>query len=73
MPCGTFFGACFVRCVAPNREHYVTQVRWSDDDRLAIVWSNRAQNASIVTVCDVTADSCHSVSNSLYHVSELRL
>jgi len=45
-----------------HREHYVTQVRWSNDHKLAVVWSNRAQNASIVTICDIAADSCHSVS-----------
>ena len=45
-----------------HREHYVTQVRWSGDGRLAVVWSNRAQNASIVTICDIAANSCHSVS-----------
>jgi len=51
--------------VAVHRDHYVTQVRWSDDCKLAVVWSNRAQNASIVTICDitVTADSCYSVSS----------
>ena len=48
-----------------HRDHYVTQVRWSDDGKLAVVWSNRAQNASIVTICDITitTDSCYSVSS----------
>jgi len=51
---------------AGRSEHYVTQVRWSDNNRLAVVWTNRAQNASIVTICDITADSCYSVSNLTY-------
>jgi len=60
--------------VVARREHYVTQVRWSDDNRLAVVWSNRAQNASIVTICDVAADSCYSVSIdiTLMAVQEIR-
>jgi len=46
-----------------RREHYVTRVTWSDDNRLAVVWSNRAQNASIITICDHNADfTCYSVS-----------
>jgi len=58
--------------LAARREHYVTQVRWSDDDRLAVVWSNRAQNASITTICDITADSCYSVS-IVYNIACIHL
>uniref|UniRef100_A0A3Q3FB72 Dipeptidyl peptidase like 10 n=1 Tax=Kryptolebias marmoratus TaxID=37003 RepID=A0A3Q3FB72_KRYMA len=43
------------------REHYVTMVKWISKTRTAVRWLNRAQNISILTVCDTTTGACVTV------------
>ncbi|XP_041807062.1 inactive dipeptidyl peptidase 10-like [Chelmon rostratus] len=39
-------------------EYYVTMVKWVAPDRLSVRWVNRAQNMSILSLCDVTTGDC---------------
>ncbi|ESO02216.1 hypothetical protein HELRODRAFT_161459 [Helobdella robusta] len=39
-------------------EHYITMVKWQDSKHLMITWSNRAQNKSIIIVCNVDSIDC---------------
>ncbi|MED6256051.1 Inactive dipeptidyl peptidase 10, partial [Ataeniobius toweri] len=43
------------------REHYVTMVKWISKTKTAVRWLNRAQNVSILTVCDTTTGACVTV------------
>lgn len=44
-----------------HREHYVTMVKWISKTKTAVRWLNRAQNISILTVCDTTTGACVTV------------
>lgn len=44
-----------------HREHYVTMVRWISKTKTSVRWLNRAQNISILTVCDTTTGACVTV------------
>ncbi|XP_076304596.1 A-type potassium channel modulatory protein DPP6-like isoform X3 [Tachypleus tridentatus] len=35
-----------------DKEHYFTQVAWIDNSRLIVVWLQRSQNYSIISVCE---------------------
>uniref|UniRef100_A0A671W888 Dipeptidyl peptidase like 10 n=1 Tax=Sparus aurata TaxID=8175 RepID=A0A671W888_SPAAU len=49
------------------REHYVTMVKWISKTRTSVRWLNRAQNISILTVCDTTTGACrHEESSELW-------
>uniref|UniRef100_A0A672IYG3 Dipeptidyl peptidase like 10 n=1 Tax=Salarias fasciatus TaxID=181472 RepID=A0A672IYG3_SALFA len=37
---------------------YITMVKWVTHDKLSVRWVNRAQNVSILSLCDVTLGSC---------------
>ena len=39
-----------------HREHYVSMVKWISKTKTSVRWLNRAQNISILTVCDTTTD-----------------
>ncbi|XP_068604393.1 A-type potassium channel modulatory protein DPP6-like [Brachionichthys hirsutus] len=39
-------------------EFYVTMVKWATSTKLAINWLNRAQNISILTLCEATTGVC---------------
>uniref|UniRef100_A0A8C4I981 A-type potassium channel modulatory protein DPP6 n=1 Tax=Dicentrarchus labrax TaxID=13489 RepID=A0A8C4I981_DICLA len=39
-------------------EYYVTMVKWATTTKLAINWLNRAQNISILTLCEATTGVC---------------
>ncbi|XP_024136250.1 dipeptidyl aminopeptidase-like protein 6 [Oryzias melastigma] len=39
-------------------EFYVTMVKWATTTKLAISWLNRAQNISILTLCEATTGVC---------------
>ncbi|XP_073329111.1 inactive dipeptidyl peptidase 10-like [Pagrus major] len=39
-------------------EYYITMVRWVTQERLSVRWVNRAQNTSILSLCDVTTSEC---------------
>lgn len=42
-------------------EYYVTMVKWATSTKLAINWLNRAQNISILTLCEATTGVCTKV------------
>lgn len=42
-------------------EFYVTMVKWATSTKLAINWLNRAQNISILTLCEATTGVCTKV------------
>uniref|UniRef100_A0A3Q4G4Z6 A-type potassium channel modulatory protein DPP6 n=1 Tax=Neolamprologus brichardi TaxID=32507 RepID=A0A3Q4G4Z6_NEOBR len=42
----------------PRIEYYVTMVKWATTTKLAINWLNRAQNISILTLCQATTGVC---------------
>uniref|UniRef100_A0A8C9WJ28 A-type potassium channel modulatory protein DPP6 n=1 Tax=Scleropages formosus TaxID=113540 RepID=A0A8C9WJ28_SCLFO len=39
-------------------EHYITMVKWATSTKLAVNWLNRAQNISLLTLCEVTTGVC---------------
>uniref|UniRef100_UPI0037E8AFD8 inactive dipeptidyl peptidase 10-like n=1 Tax=Semicossyphus pulcher TaxID=241346 RepID=UPI0037E8AFD8 len=39
-------------------EYYITMVKWVTQERLSVRWVNRAQNMSILSLCDVTTSEC---------------
>ncbi|XP_055361171.1 inactive dipeptidyl peptidase 10-like isoform X2 [Betta splendens] len=39
-------------------QYYVTMVTWVSPERLSVRWVNRAQNISILSLCDVTTGDC---------------
>uniref|UniRef100_A0A3P8UK67 A-type potassium channel modulatory protein DPP6 n=1 Tax=Cynoglossus semilaevis TaxID=244447 RepID=A0A3P8UK67_CYNSE len=39
-------------------DYYVTMVKWATSTKLAINWLNRAQNISILTLCEATTGVC---------------
>ena len=41
-----------------TREHYITMVTWLSPQRVAVRWVNRAQNISVLTLCDVITAHC---------------
>ncbi|XP_067864393.1 A-type potassium channel modulatory protein DPP6 [Heptranchias perlo] len=40
------------------KEYYVTMVKWASSTKLAVNWLNRAQNISILTLCEATTGIC---------------
>lgn len=42
----------------PRREYYITMVKWATSTKLAVNWLNRAQNNSILTLCEATTGVC---------------
>uniref|UniRef100_A0A8C2AUJ9 Dipeptidyl-peptidase 10 (Non-functional) n=1 Tax=Cyprinus carpio TaxID=7962 RepID=A0A8C2AUJ9_CYPCA len=49
------------------KEHYVVMVKWISKTKTAVRWLNRAQNVSILTVCDSTTGACIKVHASHTH------
>ncbi|MEQ2190022.1 Dipeptidyl aminopeptidase-like protein 6, partial [Goodea atripinnis] len=41
-----------------RREYYITVVKWATNTKLAVNWLNRAQNNSILTLCEATTGVC---------------
>lgn len=41
-----------------GREYYITSVKWATSTKLAVNWLNRAQNNSILTLCEATTGVC---------------
>uniref|UniRef100_A0AAQ4P3E0 Dipeptidyl-peptidase 10 (inactive) n=1 Tax=Gasterosteus aculeatus aculeatus TaxID=481459 RepID=A0AAQ4P3E0_GASAC len=39
-------------------EYYITMVKWVAQDKLSVRWVTRAQNMSILSLCDVTTSDC---------------
>ncbi|KAJ8350586.1 hypothetical protein SKAU_G00257160 [Synaphobranchus kaupii] len=51
------------------RDHYVVMVKWISTTKAAVRWLNRAQNVSILTVCDTNIGVCikrHEESSELW-------
>ena len=58
--CGPHTAAHPVR-VCLHREYYITMVKWATSTKVAVNWLNRAQNVSILTLCDATTGVCTKV------------
>ncbi|KAG8506131.1 Dipeptidyl aminopeptidase-like protein 6 [Galemys pyrenaicus] len=43
---------------AVPREYYITMVKWATSTKIAVNWLSRAQNVSILTLCDATTGVC---------------
>ncbi|XP_061572278.1 inactive dipeptidyl peptidase 10-like [Cololabis saira] len=57
------FGATHTQELQPPdqlrfRDFYISMVKWISNTHLAVRWLNRAQNASLLTVCDATIGVC---------------
>uniref|UniRef100_A0A673B3K0 Dipeptidyl-peptidase 10 (Non-functional) n=1 Tax=Sphaeramia orbicularis TaxID=375764 RepID=A0A673B3K0_9TELE len=50
-----------------RNEFYITMVKWVTDEKLAARWVNRAQNMSILSLCDATTGDCIKVRNIYFH------
>lgn len=48
-------------CVCVFREYYITMVKWATSTKVAVNWLSRAQNVSILTLCDATTGVCTKV------------
>ncbi|XP_061908498.1 inactive dipeptidyl peptidase 10 isoform X1 [Entelurus aequoreus] len=44
--------------VRTSREGYISMVTWTSSTRLAVRWLNRAQNQSVLCVCEATTGAC---------------
>ena len=44
--------------VCVGRDRYVTMVEWISTTHLSVRWMNRAQNASLLSVCEAAAGAC---------------
>uniref|UniRef100_A0A3B3B3M3 A-type potassium channel modulatory protein DPP6 n=1 Tax=Oryzias melastigma TaxID=30732 RepID=A0A3B3B3M3_ORYME len=54
-------------------EFYVTMVKWATTTKLAISWLNRAQNISILTLCEATTGVCTKDEEPLFSKDGLKL
>uniref|UniRef100_A0A8C7CP75 Dipeptidyl peptidase like 10 n=1 Tax=Oncorhynchus kisutch TaxID=8019 RepID=A0A8C7CP75_ONCKI len=43
-------------------DYYITMVKWVTEEKIGVRWLNRAQNTSILTLCEVTMGACLKVS-----------
>uniref|UniRef100_A0A8C5TPQ7 Dipeptidyl peptidase like 10 n=1 Tax=Malurus cyaneus samueli TaxID=2593467 RepID=A0A8C5TPQ7_9PASS len=53
-----------------SREYYITMVKWISNTKAVVRWLNRAQNISILTVCETTTGACTRVmcqTNTILH------
>uniref|UniRef100_A0A8C1UG69 Dipeptidyl-peptidase 6b n=1 Tax=Cyprinus carpio TaxID=7962 RepID=A0A8C1UG69_CYPCA len=41
-----------------RKDYYITMVKWATSTKLAVNWLNRAQNNSILTLCEATTGIC---------------
>ncbi|XP_012987320.2 dipeptidyl aminopeptidase-like protein 6 isoform X3 [Esox lucius] len=41
-----------------GKEYYITMVKWFTSTKLAVNWLNRAQNNSVLTLCEATTGVC---------------
>lgn len=48
-------------CLCVSREYYITMVKWATNTKVAVNWLSRAQNVSILTLCDATTGVCTKV------------
>lgn len=61
----TFIWASYICIVIPTfvspSEFYITMVKWVTQERLSVRWVNRAQNMSILSLCDALTGDCEKV------------
>ncbi|XP_053705212.1 inactive dipeptidyl peptidase 10 isoform X1 [Synchiropus splendidus] len=53
-----------------SRDGYISMVTWISSTRLAVRWLNRAQNQSVLGVCEATTGACsekHKMNMDIYH------
>jgi len=43
------------------RDHYITMVQWRDNSHVLVAWSNRAQNHTVLTLCNAYSTDCQLV------------
>lgn len=43
-------------------DYYITMVKWVTEEKIGVRWLNRAQNTSILSLCEVTMGACLKVS-----------
>uniref|UniRef100_A0A4W5NJ54 Dipeptidyl peptidase like 10 n=1 Tax=Hucho hucho TaxID=62062 RepID=A0A4W5NJ54_9TELE len=43
-------------------DYYITMVKWVTEEKIGVRWLNRAQNTSILSLCEVTMGACIKVS-----------
>lgn len=48
-------------CLCVSRDYYITMVKWATNTKVAVNWLSRAQNVSILTLCDATTGVCTKV------------
>uniref|UniRef100_A0A668AP45 A-type potassium channel modulatory protein DPP6 n=1 Tax=Myripristis murdjan TaxID=586833 RepID=A0A668AP45_9TELE len=53
--------------------YYVTMVKWATTTKLAINWLNRAQNISVLTLCEATTGVCTKNERPLFSKDGLKL
>ncbi|XP_077464066.1 inactive dipeptidyl peptidase 10 [Stigmatopora argus] len=56
--------------VVRAREGYISMVTWISSTRLAVRWLNRAQNQSVLCVCEATTGACaekHKMTSDIIH------
>ncbi|KAL7632657.1 UNVERIFIED_CONTAM: hypothetical protein RMT77_017036 [Armadillidium vulgare] len=51
--------------VLASVDHYFTAVTWANNDNLAVIWMNRHQNESVISICEMTGHC----KDDLVHVS----
>lgn len=64
VPISCSLGSCCTAdsvCLCVCREYYVTMVKWATSTKVAVNWLSRAQNVSILTLCDATTGVCTKV------------
>ncbi|KAK2155042.1 hypothetical protein LSH36_251g08017 [Paralvinella palmiformis] len=51
-----------------HEDHYFTKVSWRDKVTVTVVWSNRAQNRTITTLCNVNNGICTEPDPPVVHI-----
>jgi len=50
------------RIILTHRDHYFSSASWVSHSKIAVVWLNRPQNISVVSVCKAPSFQCIEVS-----------
>lgn len=66
--CGTFLKSYS----SFHSEHYITMVKWVGPESLSVRWVNRAQNMSILSLCNVVTGICTTVRATLWRNLQAR-
>lgn len=60
----TILSSLFVLFIEPPREHYFASAAWVSNTEVSVVWMNRPQNISVVTLCKSPMWYCQEVSEN---------